>query len=143
MFVSLLYLIVHVPTFTVRMARAGHNGPLFFSARSQRAGELRPRGIAIGIDRGGGLFERELEVQQFVLQPGDAVVLYTDGITEAKDPDGAEYSLDRLRELVLGGAGRGAQEIVDAVLADLEEHRREAERSDDSTLIVVRRRPPR
>lgn len=73
--------------------------------------------------------------------PGDAIVLHTDGITEARAPDGGFYSEERYRALLAGLTGSTAAGIVDAILADVATFRSGAEASDDLTLLVVRRRP--
>jgi len=75
------------------------------------------------------------------LEPGDAFIGHTDGVTEARDPDGAFYGEDRFRALIAGLAGSTASAIVDAVVADVRGFRGPAEPSDDVTLLVVRRQP--
>jgi hypothetical protein len=66
-------------------------------------------------------------------------VLHTDGITEARSPDGGFYGDERFEALLGSLAGRAAADIVDAVLADVAAFRADAEASDDLTLLVVRR----
>jgi sigma-B regulation protein RsbU (phosphoserine phosphatase) len=75
------------------------------------------------------------------IAPGDALVVHTDGVTEAREPSGQFYGEDRYRATLAAAAGRAAGEIVDAVVADVEAFRNGAEASDDLTLLVVRRSP--
>jgi sigma-B regulation protein RsbU (phosphoserine phosphatase) len=75
------------------------------------------------------------------IEPGDTIVAYTDGITEARAPDGRFYGEDRFRGLLAGVAGRTAIEIVETVIEDVATFRAGAEPSDDLTLLVVRRQP--
>jgi serine phosphatase RsbU (regulator of sigma subunit) len=139
MFVTLLYLVLHIPTGKIRMVRSGHNSPLLHVARVGKLIQLQPRGIALGLDRG-KLFDAELEVQQFSLKAGDVLVAYTDGIVEGKDPQGADYSDERFARVIQREAAGDARSIIDAVLGDLERHRRGADQSDDITLLVMKSR---
>jgi phosphoserine phosphatase RsbU/P len=75
------------------------------------------------------------------LEPGDAFIGHTDGVTEARSPDGAFYGEDRFRGLLRGMVGEPARAIVEAVVADVAAFRGRAEPSDDVTLLVVRRQP--
>jgi len=74
------------------------------------------------------------------LEPGDAFVGHTDGVTEARSEDGSFYGEDRFRERLVALAGASAGEIVQAIDRDVAAFRGRAEPSDDLTLLVVRRR---
>src|SRR4051794_6647026 len=75
------------------------------------------------------------------IEPGDLLVAHTDGITEARSPDGRFYGEDRYRATLAAAARRPADQVVDAVVADVTRFRDGAEASDDLTLLVVGRRP--
>ncbi len=138
LFVTLLYFVINAPARMVRLVRAGHNGPLFYSARSRKLIHVNPRGIALGLDSGGNLFDSEIEARQFTFHGGDVLVSYTDGVTEAKNRDGEDYSQKRLARVLVENAGRTAPEIQEAILADIDTHRGDVERSDDLTLVVIK-----
>jgi serine phosphatase RsbU (regulator of sigma subunit) len=138
MFVTLVYHVIDLATREVRLVRAGHNPPFLFSAKHGKVLEVQPRGMGIGIDRDGARFGAELQVQRFVLRPGDVLVTYTDGIVEGKDRDGKDYSSERLRAVVEAHARGSAKEISSAVVRDLAHHERGTEPSDDVTLIVTK-----
>ena len=70
--------------------------------------------------------------------PGGSFVLCTDGVTEAMDPDGRCYGLERL-EAVLAGPAADAAELGRRILADIERHTAGASGSDDVCLVCVRR----
>ena len=79
------------------------------------------------------------EAETRPLTSGDVLVLYTDGLTEARDDAGQEYGRERLvRALDRAGKGAHAPEIREAVLSDLGLFRGNAEPEDDITLVVVR-----
>ena len=87
----------------------------------------------------------EPEIEQFLkphqvhLDPGDTVVLYTDGITEAENMAGEFYGLERLSRLILECVAEPVQAIHDRVIEDLHEHIGEQKVYDDITLVVFRR----
>jgi sigma-B regulation protein RsbU (phosphoserine phosphatase) len=74
------------------------------------------------------------------LKPGDVVVLYTDGITEALNPDKVEYGLKRLCEVVKQNWQGNAQEIRQAVIDDVRQHIYTQKVFDDITLLVLKQK---
>jgi len=112
---------------------AGHNWPVV----------LRPGGGREFLERGGtilGILEQlELEEASVKLAPGDIVVLYTDGISEAADPTGEQYGEQRLCECVAAQPpGLAARDVAERVLIDLREFLAGTEAQDDITLLVLR-----
>jgi sigma-B regulation protein RsbU (phosphoserine phosphatase) len=77
--------------------------------------------------------------QDLKLQAGDTLFLCTDGLTETRNPAGEEYGLDRLVALVASRHASPPAELADACLADLAAFRAGSPRTDDLTLMVVRR----
>jgi len=83
-----------------------------------------------------------LDDPQFVshteqLEPGDQIVFYTDGITEAANPDGELFGTDRL-DRALAACGAEPAEIVDRILKQVETHTGGTPARDDRTLVVAR-----
>ena len=74
------------------------------------------------------------------LQPGDGVVLYSDGITEAENLDRKHYGLERLCEVVREHWPEPAEAIKEWVVADVKQHIGEQEVYDDITLVVVKQK---
>jgi sigma-B regulation protein RsbU (phosphoserine phosphatase) len=125
----------------VAYANAGHNPPLL----------LRADGRAEWLSQGGlpaGIFEGvTLETHQAALDPGDVIVAYTDGVTEATDPSGEEYGTDRLAAVARDARGLEARAVADRIASDVRAFTRGAPHADDLTLVVVRagagdQRPP-
>jgi sigma-B regulation protein RsbU (phosphoserine phosphatase) len=73
------------------------------------------------------------------LEPGDTLLLYTDGVTEAVDTELKEYGDERLETLLKNTTQMGCQEMIDAVKADVKAFTEEAEQSDDITLLAIKR----
>ena len=140
MFVTMVYLLIDPDTREVLFCRAGHNAPILYRKQRKQLLRLSSKGIAIGLDRHGAMFESHLEVMRFPLGPGDVLVLYTDGIVEAKDTSDADYGDERLDQLVATRVDLSAQEIVDSIVEDVSDHTRGAEPSDDITVVVLKGR---
>ncbi len=82
--------------------------------------------------------EAEFETQTFQLQAGDTLVLFSDGVTEAIDPEQKEFGTARLREAVSGCTGRTIEEVQSCILAAVGDFTRGARQADDLTLLLVR-----
>lgn len=82
----------------------------------------------------------EYPVTRVDLEPGESLVLYTDGVTDAQNPEGEPYTEERLLDAVRA-AGTGVRGLADAVLRSLAEFRGTAPPTDDVTVLVVRRTP--
>jgi len=134
MFITIAYMILDPAKSTLTVARAGHEPPLLY--REGQLTEIAPPGMAVGIDRG-ELFDSVLADCVQPLRKGDAVIVYTDGVTEAQDPGGREFGKGPLEEAILASATSGAQAIADAIVGRLERFRGPAEQSDDITLISL------
>ena len=111
-------------------SNAGHNPP--FLIRADGAVEkLSDGGMVLGI-----FPDVSYDQAEMTLARGDRLLFYTDGITEARNPEGDEYGEDRLAEAASGVRSKGAEAIKDAVLDDVNGFT-EGKFEDDATLIVV------
>ncbi|MCB1086383.1 MAG: SpoIIE family protein phosphatase [Verrucomicrobiae bacterium] len=139
MFVSLLYVVLGRNSGDIELARAGHEPPLLFRRTDSNVETVEPPGMAAGIDDG-EVFERSLSNYALHLDTGDVLLLYTDGVTEAADPEENEFGIQRLREVLAESASGGAQAVVEAVSEALTRFTGTAPQSDDITLIAVEKR---
>jgi serine phosphatase RsbU (regulator of sigma subunit) len=132
MFVTVYYSVLR-PGGQIVGVSAGHNRPLFYHAAS-RTHEFLPRG-----GRPLGWFE-ELPVKPlaFQLEPGDILVYYTDGLTEAENNRREPFGEDRLVEVVRATANRPASDILQAITTALERFMGDEPPFDDTTLVVIR-----
>jgi serine phosphatase RsbU (regulator of sigma subunit) len=119
----------------LRYANAGHNPPLVVRA-SGAVEELAATGVPIAL-----LPAAAYEAAEVLLAPGDFLVLYTDGIVEANDPDGEEYGNDRLADLCRRHSQASCADLAAALDADLEAFVRGVPFADDRTLVMARRLP--
>lgn len=134
-FVTVFYCILDLDRGTLAYSNAGHCPPCLISARE---GEKIRRLIRTGVPLGTfGSMTWDHEVVQ--LSPGDVLVLYTDGITEAHNTQWEFMGEDRLLESVSVNLGCTALEIQDAVLADVGRFVGDTPQSDDIALVVLLR----
>jgi len=137
-FVTVFYGILDPVTGTLVYANAGHCPPYLISAQhGQDVQELVRTGVPLGI-----LEDRTWEREVVQLAPGDALVLYTDGITEAQNEQSMFYGEDRLLESARASLGRPAESIRDAIVADVHRFVGNAPQFDDIALAVVVRDSP-
>ncbi len=140
-FTSAVYAVIDAHAGTLALARAGHTPTVLVRDADRADGGrwlLRGDGLAIGLDRRGDLFRQTLVEQTIRLAPGDTVLLYTDGLVEARDPSGQEYGYDRLAAFVEAQRGASAEALRQRLL---DEHGRWSgsdEPGDDTTFVVIR-----
>lgn len=136
-FVTMAYAVIDPEALTVDYARAGHNPPAVLR-REGAPSFVTPSGTALGAaDR--EQFAELISSERLELRNGDALVLYTDGVTEAMSASGEQFGEDRLLEtLARLHDGRTARDLADGLLAAVAEHSRNAEQHDDITVVVVR-----
>jgi serine phosphatase RsbU (regulator of sigma subunit) len=109
---------------------AGHNAPFLVTSDDMR--RLETGGVVLG------LFEQAaFEEETLTLRPGDFVVAFSDGVSEAMNAAGEEFSDDRLRACVNANRNRSPQEILDSVLKDVHTFCGDAPQSDDVTIVMM------
>jgi sigma-B regulation protein RsbU (phosphoserine phosphatase) len=138
MFVTLFYGILHVRTGELHYSNGGHNPPYVVSRTGDLEGlEGDGQDTVLGVLDGHGY-----HTSRAFLGPGDALFLYTDGVTEARDPGGNLFSQQRLEALLRQAAGSSAEQLVQGVVAAVRQFAAGAPQSDDVTALGVRRAPP-
>ena len=116
----------------IEICNSGHPAPLLLHSTGLRA--LEATGLPIGM-----FCELDYAAQKIHLQPGDTLLLYTDGLTEARDGSGREYGEDRLRQLAGRSRNLSPQELVTACVEDLRSFHGAAPFLDDLTIMAVKR----
>jgi serine phosphatase RsbU (regulator of sigma subunit) len=135
-FITFFMCLVDPSTGAATYCNAGHN-PALVVRTSGQVETLEAMGTVLGI-----LPELGYEMQEERLEPGDLIAIYSDGVTEARNPEGDEYGQDRLAELLATRRGDSADEIIQAVNESLKEWCGPAPPEDDITLIVARKTGP-
>jgi sigma-B regulation protein RsbU (phosphoserine phosphatase) len=134
MFVTIFYGVLDLTSGALRYCNAGHNPP--YVLRAQGGREILGRtGVPFGIDA-----EMVYSTAETVLDPGAALFLYSDGITEAFDTKGVEFGTARLEAALEFGRGGGAADLVAGVLGAVTAFAAGADQSDDITALALVRR---
>jgi serine phosphatase RsbU (regulator of sigma subunit) len=135
MFVTCLYAILDPSSGRLRYANAGHDLPyLRHKGGPGGASELRATGMPLGLMPGMGYEEKEA-----VLEAGDSVLFYSDGLVEAHDPRGEMFGFPRLQGLV-GAHRSGGSSLIGFLLSELTRFTGEGwEQEDDITLVTLQR----
>jgi phosphoserine phosphatase RsbU/P len=131
-FVTVLYGILDLKTSTFSYARAGHEPPLVLHADGSVERIPHSPGMAIGLWDTITLDERTLQ-----LLPGDILFLYTDGMTDCRNPKGEPFGLERIKNLLSGMSNFNAQQVCDRMLETLIAYQDGAKQDDDVTLVAV------
>ena len=134
MFVSAFYAVLSLQTGQLAYASAGHNPPLLLRPRTGEEEWLRTEGMVLGVLEGIHFGERIV-----ALEPGDVLVFYTDGVTEAFSPGGDIYGEGRLQAAIEAAADTPAQAMLEAICASVSDFVGDNPPSDDLTLMVLRR----
>lgn len=131
-FVTMLYGVLHQRTREFMYVRAGHELPLIVDP----SGEIIVPELGLGQPL--GILPRpELDVQTLIIPAGGALLLYTDGITEAVDSQGIFFETERLYEVARANRGAPAQVICERLLQAVTDYRGAAPQADDVTLVAI------
>ena len=132
MFVTLLYGIIDADGATFRYTNAGHTPPVVLTTDGlYTPGE---HGQALGIDETSGLHEHSLSIG-----PGDVIVLYTDGVTDAINEADEQFGVQRLLDIVSGCRSLPPEAIIARVTEAVAQHAGAAPAFDDATIVVAKR----
>ena len=132
MFVTILYAVYDPASGELTYTNGGHNSPLIVHADGKS--ELLPLtdGIALGL-----VPDLEYREGSLTLSPGDTIVLYTDGVTEAMNGEDVEFGNDRLREIFTAGPPANAEEANMGVLHAVDTFVVGTPQSDDITCLTL------
>jgi NarL family two-component system response regulator LiaR len=135
LFVTVFYGILDPVDGRLTYCNAGHNPPYLLSAqKGEVVRELGRTGVPLGIFE-----DMAWEQDAAELAPGDVLVLYTDGVTEAQDQQERFFGQQRLMETARANLGRSAQDLHEALMKEVHEFVGDAPQFDDITLMVVAR----
>jgi sigma-B regulation protein RsbU (phosphoserine phosphatase) len=133
MFVTAAYAVLDLASGELTYANAGHNAPLWIRADGQIE-RLTRTGIALGIIEAEQISERTIRVG-----PGESVLMYTDGITEAFSPSSDMFGESGLIDVIQSDPGQDAASMLDSILSNVKDFMASLPLSDDMTMLVVKR----
>jgi len=132
MFATVFCAILNIGNGEVRFANAGHNPPLICDA-----GGIRYLTIKSGFVLG-PMTDIDYETERIIMQPGDTLFLYTDGVTEATNHEDELYGEPRLLDALTRGPKGDLTEMIHYIRAEVAGHANGAPQSDDVTMLAVR-----
>jgi len=136
------------PNGIITYCRAGHMPALLYDAKKRACSWLQPKGTAIGLapPEGGEngqerhkIFEKSLIQEHTKLRPGDAIVLFTDGVVESVNRADEEFGQARLMQSVLDSAGNGVEPMKTRLVDRLSAFRDGEDLRDDTTFVILQR----
>jgi phosphoserine phosphatase RsbU/P len=136
MFVSMFYGILDLQRGTLVYARAGHNPPFWLRAADHHIMPLSAPGIVLGVVDDPQFVEESVD-----FGPGDVLIMYTDGVTEAMNDQEQEFGETRLQQVLSDTPQSTANALVDAIVAAVRAFTGEQPQFDDFTLLACRREP--
>ncbi|HPA45061.1 MAG TPA: SpoIIE family protein phosphatase [bacterium] len=136
-YVTMFYGVLDLDGMRLTYSSAGHDIMLLYRARTGKVEELKTdHGFPLKL-----VESDEYDEQTVKFEPGDRIVLFTDGIVEMRNADGDLFGYDRLIDVICRNSRGSAQDLVDAIIRDLEVFCAQRPYKDDVTLLVLHRNP--
>ncbi|MBL1119181.1 serine/threonine-protein phosphatase [Streptomyces sp. 110] len=137
-----VFLQLHMPSGALRWSNCGHPTPLVIRRQRLLGKELeRPAEPPLGLPA--WLSDAPRQIYETTLEPGDRVLLYTDGVVESRDEGGEQFGLERFADHIIRStaAGQNAPEMLRLLIHAILDHRH-SELSDDATILMIEWHPP-
>ena len=132
LFVTVFYGILDIDSGELRYARAGHEPPLMLMPDGTVERLPYKTGMALG-----AWDDIILDEETITLPPGSTLLLYTDGMTDCRNPEGEQFGLEGIKDLLAGYVDLSAQKVCDQMLQTLKDYQQGAKQDDDVTLVAV------
>ncbi|MGI9542832.1 MAG: GAF domain-containing SpoIIE family protein phosphatase, partial [Cyclobacteriaceae bacterium] len=136
-FITLSYFIIDTNSRQIEFCRAGHCPSLFYSQQKGKTCFLENKGMGLGIIRN-QKYSQYIEVNQLSYGSNDLLVLYTDGITEAKNAENIEFGYERLQQIVAENVQKPAGEIQKVLIDELYKFTKSESIADDYTTLIIK-----
>ena len=134
MFVTVFYGIYNLKTGEIDYTNAGHNPPYILHHDNTITMLPMTKNFVVG-----GLEDYKYKSSSLTLEPGDSLVMFTDGVTEAFNEQGEMFGESGLEKTLLSVPGAGSKEISDAILEDIKDFVGNEPQSDDITTLLLKR----
>lgn len=136
-FITAMYFRIDTANSKMDFVRAGHCPALFYSASSNKICRLENNGLGLGILRNSE-YDQYVEEHTIAYEPGDLLLLYTDGIVEAKNENNQQFSLEYLEPSLLNHINEPLEEVKNGIIGDLMKFLNGNKLDDDYSLAIVR-----
>ena len=132
-FATLFYGILNLNSNEITYCNAGHNYP-FYISKEGNISELKIGGTMIG-----SFLEVPYDEEKILIDSGDMIVIYSDGITEAMNNNEDQYEEDKLKEIIIRNIETPPSELVEIIFNDVARFVDKAPQSDDISLMIIKR----
>jgi serine phosphatase RsbU (regulator of sigma subunit) len=136
-FISAIFFLIDSEHKVVKYARAGHCPVLYYSKKDDNTFYLKDKGVALGMVRNHS-YKEFIQQKEFAYSAGDIMLLYTDGITEAKNQRNEQFGNDQLAEVLAEVKDKDPKAIQDFLIKRLYEFSGTDNIDDDYTTLIVR-----
>lgn len=136
LFVTVLYGILDLSSGQFAYARAGHEVPILAGNKNDTAPVTWNKGQLLGV-----LAEPEFDCTSVIIQPGNYLVLYTDGMLDVRNPERESFGMQMLLKAAAGHNDLSAQEICDHLIKVFQEYNKGVTQDDDVTLFIIKAKP--
>ena len=140
LYVTALYAVLKLSTLELTFCSAGHPDAVVIRDGDLTCEKYKPRGAALGLLRP-NRFRAALEQKVIKLKPGDTILLYTDGVLEARNAEGAEFGEGCLCDVAREFARQGPRKLAHEIVAAVGRHAGDEPQYDDTTVLAVRMMP--
>lgn len=136
-FITASYFVINIKEGTIESARAGHCPTLYYDSQANQSYFFESKGLGLGILRNLD-YHKYVQVNRIAYKKNDIMVLYTDGITEAKNEKNEEYGYDRLQAILHLHKEKAPREIETALIQSLYEFCGKHALNDDYTTVIIK-----
>jgi hypothetical protein len=133
MFVTMFYALYDPTTRLLSFSSAGHNPPIILSGSTGKIDLLRSKGIFIG-----GSPDAIYRTSELILNSGDTVLLYTDGLTEAKNDEGVQFGIKKVAEVIKEYSYCDINTVIDCLCMRVKGYVKAREQKDDITVVMLK-----
>jgi serine phosphatase RsbU (regulator of sigma subunit)/HAMP domain-containing protein len=136
-FITMIYAVIDVSKKSLKFARAGHNALIMRCAEESKAKCLIPAGMGLGLEKG-ELFSTTISEKRIKLKPGDTIIFYTDGVSDAMNHKREEFGEERLIEIIENISHNNSSQIRQIIIHALNEFVKDTPQHDDITMLTIR-----
>jgi len=136
-FVTVAVIVFDPAARTLTSARGGHNPPMIYSPAKGGVRKFESGGLMIGMAQP-HIFDAQLAPEVIEVQPGDVLLLYTDGIEEGKNPGGEEFGLNRIEPVIQNESSKPPSYVLGSLFYEFERFAAGVTQEDDLTAVCVK-----
>jgi len=138
LYVTMVYAICDVKDFKIILSKAGHNPPILYRADKNDCELIEVKGLFAGIFDN-EVFQNVIEDKEVMLNPGDKIIFYTDGLVEAMNSNNEEFDVQRVMNIIKANPYMDSASLMSKLFEEVEIHAKGLKQHDDITIVVIDR----